>query len=120
MASSARRKAETGSAYEKLPKQSAHLSSLALEQQIPFVQMALQTEKNYFRINYAFHSRYRYRRKLFEFIFGSRYRDSCSLQPGGGGTADQNCFGHNFYFIADTDTEKYYFRIISAMISDKR
>ena len=25
-----------------------------------FVQMALQTEKNYFRINYAFHSRYRY------------------------------------------------------------
>ena len=55
-----------------------------------------------------------------EFIFGSRYRDSCSLQPGGGGIADQNCFGHTFYFIADTDAEKYYFRIISAMISDKR
>ena len=55
-----------------------------------------------------------------ECFFGSRYRDSCSLQPGGGGIADQNCFGHNFHFIADTDTEKYYFRIISAMISDKR
>ena len=42
----------------------------------------------------------------------------CSLE--GGGIADQNCFGHNFYFIADTDTEIYYFRIISAMISDRR
>ena len=39
-------------------------------QTIPFVQMALQTEKIYFRITYAFHSRYRYRRKLyFEFMF---------------------------------------------------
>ena len=32
---------------------------------LPVVQMALQTEKNYFQINYAFHSRYRYRPKLF-------------------------------------------------------
>ena len=30
-----------------------------------------------------------------------------------------NCFGHCFYFIADTDAEKYYFRIISAVNSDK-
>ena len=43
----------------------------------------------------------------------------CSLE-GEGRIADQNCFGYNFYFIADTDTEKYYFGIISAMISDKR
>ena len=60
---------------------------------------------------------------ILELIFGSRYRDSCSLQPreGGGRIADQNCFGHNFYFIADTDTQrKDYFRIISAMILDKR
>ena len=34
-------------------------------QNLPVVQMALQTEKNYFRIIYAFHSRCRYRRKLF-------------------------------------------------------
>ena len=32
---------------------------------VPSVQMALQTEEKYFRINYAFHSRYRYRQKLF-------------------------------------------------------
>ena len=31
----------------------------------PVVQMALQTEKTYFRINYASYSRYRYRLKLF-------------------------------------------------------
>ena len=34
--------------------------------------------------------------------------------------ADRNWFGHNFDFIADTDTEKYYFWIISAMNLDKR
>ena len=56
---------------------------------------------------------------ILELILGSRYRDSCSLQPrGGGGIADRNCFAHNSYFIADTDTEKSFF--ISAMISDKR
>ena len=36
--------------------------------------------------------------------------------------ADENYFGHklhNLYFVADTDTEKYYFRIISAMDLDK-
>ena len=32
---------------------------------LPVVQMALQTQKNYFRIIYVFHSRYRYRRNLF-------------------------------------------------------
>ena len=44
--------------------------------QPPFVQMALQTQKNYFRINYAFRSRYRYRQILF----------------------------WNFFFVADADT----------------
>ena len=34
--------------------------------------------------------------------------------------ADRNYFGINFHFIADTDTEKYTFRIISARTSDKR
>ena len=37
-----------------------------------------------------------------------------------GRIADQNIVGHNFDFIADTDTGKYYFRIISAMNLDKR
>ena len=72
--------------------------------------MALQIEKNYFRINYVFHCRYRYRRELFWNSFLAADRKTavlCSLE--GGGIADQNCFGHNFYFIADADTEKYYF-----------
>ena len=52
-----------------------------MQSTIPSVQTALQTEKNYFRINYAFHSRYRYRRKLFwNCFFRSRCRHSCSLQ----------------------------------------
>ena len=38
----------------------------------------------------------------------------------GGRIADRNCFGIIFDFIADTDREKYYFRSISAMNSDKR
>ena len=38
----------------------------------------------------------------------------------GASIADRNCFGIIFYFVTDTDTEKYYFRIISAMNSDKR
>ena len=85
--------------------------------------MALQTEKKYFRINYAFRSRcrYRYKQKLFwnEFLVAdTETAVLCSLD--GGRIADRNCFGHNSYFIADTDTEKYYFRITSAMISDKR
>ena len=42
----------------------------------------------------------------------------CSFE--GGRIADRNCFGIIFYFITDTDAEKYYFRIISAMNSDKR
>ena len=37
-----------------------------------------------------------------------------------GRIADRNCFGIIFYFIANTDAEKYYFRIISAMNSDKQ
>ena len=57
---------------------------------------------------------------LLEINFRSRCRDSCSLQFRGGRIADNNYFGHNFYFIADTDTEKYYFRIISTMNLDKR
>ena len=62
---------------------------------IPVVQMALQTEKNDFQINYAFHSRYRYRQKiLLEFILRSRYRHSCSLQFRGGRIADEKNFGH--------------------------
>ena len=32
----------------------------------------------------------------------------------------KSIFGNNSDFVADTDTEKYYFRIISAMNSDKR
>ena len=39
---------------------------------------------------------------------------------GGGHIADKNNVGNKFGFIADTDTEKYYFRSISAMNSDKR
>ena len=42
-------------------------SSRCLE--VPFVQMALQTEKKYFRINYAIHSRYRYRQNYFGINF---------------------------------------------------
>ena len=57
---------------------------------------------------------------ILKLIFRSRYRYSCSLQFGGGHAADKNDFGNNFYFIADTDTEKNYFRNISAMNSDKR
>ena len=37
-----------------------------------------------------------------------------------GRIADRNCFGIIFYFIPDADTEKYHFRSISAMNSDKR
>ena len=47
-------------------------------------------------------------------------RDSCSFQFWGVRIAGRNYFGIIFYFITDTDTEKYYFRIISAMNSDKR
>ena len=58
------------------------------------------------------------RRQLFwNSFFRSRCRDSCSL---GDRIADKNDFGNAFYFIADTGTEKYYFRINSAMNSDKR
>ena len=57
---------------------------------------------------------------ILELIFRSRCRHSCSLQFWGGRIADRNCFGITFYVITDTDTEKYYFRIISAMNSDKR
>ena len=70
------------------------------------------TDQNYFRVNFL--SRYR------DFLADTETAVLCSLEGGGGRIADQNCFGHNFNFIADTDTEKYYFRIISAMISDKR
>ena len=32
----------------------------------------------------------------------------------------ESIIGRNFDLIADTDTEKYYFRIVSATNSDKR
>ena len=57
-----------------------------------------------------------------EWIFRSRCRHCCSLQFWGGRTADKihkSYFRHNFDFMADTDTEKYYFRIIPAMNSDR-
>ena len=38
----------------------------------------------------------------------------------GGSLADRNHFGIIFHVVADADTEKYYFRIISAMNLDKR
>ena len=38
----------------------------------------------------------------------------------GGSLADRNRFGVIFHVVADAGTEKYYFRIISAMSSDKR
>ena len=53
---------------------------------LPFVQMALQTEKNYFRINYVFHCRYRYRRELFWNSFlaaDTKTAVLCSLEGGG-------------------------------------
>ena len=46
---------------------------------LPVVQMALQTEKIYFRINYAFHSRYRYRRKFFWNSFSVADTDTAVL-----------------------------------------
>ena len=79
---------------------------------VPVVQMALQTESNYFWINYAFYSRYRYRwENCFEInVSLQKYRYSYSLQFWGGHLADKNSFGKNFDFIADTDTEKYYLK----------
>ena len=84
---------------------------------LPVVQMALQTENTYFQINHAFHSPDTDAdKKPFGNIFRSRYRHSCSLQFWGGRIADENYFGHNFIdFIADTDADKYYVWIISAI-----
>ena len=76
--------------------------------------MALQTEKNSLEVIVHFIADTGTDKNILEFIFGSRYRDSCSLQPRGGGRADQICFEHNLYFMADTDTENYYFRIMFA------
>ena len=87
---------------------------------VTFVQVSLQTEKHYFRINSAFHSRYRYTQKFVSTsFFHSRCRHRCSLQFRRVRIADQTYFGHNVYFIADADTENYYFRSVSAMILDK-
>ena len=82
--------------------------------------MALQTEKIIFELIRQFIADPDTDQNYFGINFRSRYRHSWSLQFGGGRIADENYFGHNFYFIADTDTEKYYFRIISAVNSDKR
>ena len=52
---------------------------------IPFVQVALQTEKKYFGINYACHSRYRYRQRLFWNLFFIADADAavlCSFEGG--------------------------------------
>ena len=73
-----------------------------------------------FSPNYALHSRYRHRRITLELVFHNRRRHSCSLQLKGGQIADINYFGNDFDLIADTDTEKYEYRIISAMNLDKR
>ena len=51
---------------------------------------------------------------MFESIFRSRCRHSCSLRFCGGHVADNKHFGYYFEFIAHTDTEKYDFRIISS------
>ena len=46
--------------------------------------------------------------------------DSCFFQIKGSRIGENHNFGHKFCLIAGTDTEKYYFRIISAMKLDKR
>ena len=79
---------------------------------LPAVQMGLQTDRNYFRINYAaIHSRYTeiLTRTILEVIFYIADIQTHLLfaVSRGGGVADQNCFGHNFDFIADADTEKW-------------
>ena len=51
-----------GHICQNRPLETTHPKNLL---RLPVVQMALQTEKKYFRIIYAFHSRYRYRRNLF-------------------------------------------------------
>ena len=56
---------DNGNESSEVAKKSVSARPGPREFKFPFVQMALQTEKNYFRINYAFHSRYRHRRKLF-------------------------------------------------------
>ena len=44
----------------------------------------------------------------------------CSLEGAARRIADKYYFGQNLNFIADTDTEKSYFRMISAMNLDKQ
>ena len=61
------------------------------------------TDENCFGINFSLHIQTQ--------LFFAVWR--------GPRVADRNIFGIIFYFIADTDAEKYYFRIISAMNSDK-
>ena len=57
---------------------------------------------------------------ILELSFRSSCRRSCSLQLRAGSMAEKIDFGHNLHFIADTDTETYYSRIVSAMILDRR
>ena len=64
---------------------------------IPFVQMALQTDKTYFRMNSAFQSRYRHRQTCFWNSSLVADTDTAVLYSlKGGRIADQNCFGHKF------------------------
>ena len=56
---------------------------------------------------------------ILELLFRSRCRHSCSLQFKGGRIADKSDFGNYFDLIADADTEKYNFRTMSTMNSDK-
>ena len=69
--------------------------------------MAVKTEKDYFRISYATHCRYRYRRNFFW-----QFRE--------GYIANRYDLGHHSYVIADTDTEKYYFQSVSATKLEKQ
>ena len=74
-----------------------------------------------FGIDYAFHSRHRYRQKLFWNSFLVADTDKavlCSFE--GGRMADKYYFGLNFDAIAEADAEKYYFRVISTMSLDKQ
>ena len=52
---------------------------------------------------------------VLEYKFRCRSRHSCSSQLRVGSITDRNCFRQSFVFLADTDTKKSYFRVISVM-----
>ena len=83
---------------------------------IPFVQMKFQTEKDFsFEFHFAFHSGYRCRRNYFGFNLIVTDSETAVLRSLESGQHSRTYFGHDFNLIADADTEKYSFRIISAM-----